>query len=247
LLALEDAESLTPATDAVNYYQGAFPASPHVDELMWLLAEATRKLGEYSDRRQALPRRAEETYKKIAEGNGAFADRARRALAQLRSHTVGVRASSSRDTFGLNVEGGSLSPARSGAGPVHTITVVSQTPLFVRVTQPVEISPDARFQGEIEQDIRVNDQVAVPKGSVCRLEAVEVSRKAARDPGVTTVTLRLTAVVVEGQAYRVSAGAVRIEPPNSSTSRSQAHRAQQLSAGTCLVFRLVAPLLVTRS
>ena len=66
-------------------------------------------------------------------------------------------------------------------------------------------------------------------------------------PGVTTVTLRLTAVVVEGQAYRVSAGAVRIEPPNSSTSRSQAHRAQQLSAGTCLVFRLVAPLLVTRS
>ena len=93
----------------------------------------------------------------------------------------------------------------------------------------------------------MNDQVAVPKGSVCRLEAVEVSRKAARDPGVTTVTLRLTAVVVEGQAYRVSAGAVRIEPPNSSPSRSQARRAQQLSAGTRLAFRLVAPLLVTRS
>ena len=154
MLALEDAESLTPATDAVNYYQGAFPASPHVDELMWLLAEATRKLGEYSDRRQALLRRAEETYKKIAEGNGEFADRARRTLAQLRSEAAGARASSARDTFGLTVEGGSLSPARSGAaGPVHTITVVSQTPLFVRVTQPVEISPDARFQGEIEQDI----------------------------------------------------------------------------------------------
>src|SRR5205823_11792315 len=61
-------------------------------------------------------------------------------------------------------------PALEAAGPVHTITVVSQTPLFVRVTQPVEISPDARFQAEIEQDIRVNDQVAVPKGSVCRLE-----------------------------------------------------------------------------
>src|SRR5439155_6711080 len=39
---------------------------------------------------------------------------------------------------------------------------------------------------------------------------LEVSGKAARGPGVTTVTLRLTAVVVEGQAYRVSAGAVRI-------------------------------------
>jgi len=154
LLALEDAESLTPATEAVNYYQRAFPASPHVDELKWLLAEVTRKLGEHSDRRQALLRRAEETYKKLAEGNGEFADRARRTLAQLRSEAAGARASSARDTFGLTVEGGSLSPARSGAaGPVHTITVVSQTPLFVRVTQPVEISPDARFQGEIEQDI----------------------------------------------------------------------------------------------
>ena len=57
----------------------------------------------------------------------------------------------------------------------------------------------------------------------------------------------VTAVVVEGQAYQVSAGAVRIGSPNSSTSRSQAHRAQQLSAGTRLAVRLVAPLLVTRS
>ena len=123
---------------------------------------------------------------------------------------------------------------------MHTITVVSQTPLFVRVTDLVELSPETRFQGEIEEDIRVNDQVAVPKGSVCRLQAVEVPGKAARDPGVTTVTLRLTAVVVGGQAYQVSAGAVRIEPPNSSTPPSQARRrATQLSAGTRLVFRLV--------
>ena len=72
--------------------------------------------------------------------------------------------------------------------------------------------------------------------------------KAARDAGVTTVTLRLTAVVVEGQAYRVSAGAVGIEPPNSSTPPAQAHsRVARLSAGTRLVFRLVAPLLVPRS
>jgi hypothetical protein len=131
---------------------------------------------------------------------------------------------------------------------VHTLTLISQTPLFVRVTEPVEISPQTRFLGEIEQDIRVNDQVAVPKGSVCRLEAVEVPGKAARDPGVTTVTLRLTAVVVEGQAYQVSAGAVRIEPPNSSAPPSQGRsRAAQLSAGTRLVFQLVKPLLVTRS
>jgi len=249
LLALERPESLTAAAEAVNYYQRVFPASPHGDELSWLFAETTRKLGEHSDRRQALLRRAEETYKKLAEGNGEFADRARRALAQLRSETAAARAAPSRDTFALTVEGGSLSPARAGAAsPVHTITVVSQTPLFVRVTDLVDISPETRFQGEIEEDIRVNDQVAVPKGSVCRLQAVEVPGKAARDPGVTTVTLRLTAVVVGGQAYQVSAGAVRIEPPNSSTPPSQARRrAAQLSAGTRLVFRLVAPLLVTRS
>jgi len=250
LLALEGPESLTAAAEAVSYYQRGFPASPHVDELRWLFAETTRKLGQHSDRRQALLRRAEEAYKKIAEGNGEFADRARRALAQIRSEAAGARASPSHDSFALTVEGGSLSPARSGAaaGPVHTLTLISQTPLFVRVTEPVEISPQTRFQGEIEQDIRVNDQVAVPKGSVCRLEAVEVPGKAAQNPGVTTVTLRLTAVVVQGQAYQVSAGVVRIEPPNSSTPPSQAHsRAAQLSAGTRLVFRLVAPLLVTRS
>jgi hypothetical protein len=244
LLALEDPAVLPEAEAAVDYYQRVFLGSPHVDELRWLLAETTRKL---ADGRPALRRRAQEEYTKIAEGNGEFAERARQMLARPRApaeNFVPRAASSSQDTFGLTVEGGSLSPG----GSVHSLTVLSRTPLFVRVTEPVQISPETSFQGEIEQEIRVNDEIAVPKGSVCRLKVVRVSGKAAPDPGATWVTLRLTAIVVGGQTYQVSAGAVRVEPPDSSAAPSPAHtQSSQLSPGTRLTFRLVAPLLVKPS
>ena len=120
LLALDNTAVLPEAAVAVDYFRSAFPASPHGDELRWLLAERTRALAEHSDRRQALLRRAGELYAKIAQGNGQFAEPARRALAQLppeigaagpRPSTSKARGSTPMDTpfQHLTVVGGSLS------------------------------------------------------------------------------------------------------------------------------------------
>ena len=251
LMSLDDPDVvMTQAAAAVDYYGKAFPQSPHLDELTWLLADKTGALAERYGRQRPMVERAREMYTRLAEGKSEFAERARQALEQLGSPAtsrVGLPSGSRtrRDnTLQLTVVGGTLStphakPARTPGAPVRSLTVISRTPLDVRLPEPVALSPELTFQGEIDADITVNGQTAVPKGSACH---VRVARVAGRS-GSTWVMLRLTSVVVDGLTYRVSAAAVRVKSP----ADFGKGRRPALTPGTRLQFRLDAPLVVTRS
>lgn len=252
LMSLDDPDvMLNQAAAAVDYYEKAFPQSSHVNELRWLLAEGSQSLAGRYARQRTLLERAKEMYTKLAEGNSEFATRARQALEQLPppgragdapSHSKPAR----DDTLQLTIVGGSLSPSRSRratpAAPVRTITVISKTPLVVRVQEAVQLSPELTFQGEIDTDITVHGETAVPKGSTCQLKVVKVPGKRA---SAVWVTLRLMAVIVDGQTYRVSAAAVRVKSASDSGKNRGSN--SQLPSGTLLRFQLGAPLVVTRS
>ena len=252
LLSLDDPNVvLTQAAAAVDYYAKAFPQSPHLDELTWLLAERTRAIAERYSGQRPLLERAREMYAKLVDSKSEFAERARQALEQLpppgRGGGSGPSSGSwtKRDnSLHLTIVGGSLTPSHSkptrGRGaPVRTLTVISRTSLDVRLPEQVKLSPELTFQGEIDADITVNGETAVPKGSACH---VKVARVAGRSSS-TWVMLRLTSVVVDGLTYHVSAAAVRVKSP----ADSGKGRGSALSPGTRLQFRLDAPLVVTRS
>lgn len=258
LLALEDPAVLPEAAEAVAYYQKAFPGSPYGEEVTWLLAERTRQLAERSARPQALLQRARELYEKIALQNGAFAEQARQALTQVPKGKEELRprrsSSPSPSPLQFSVVGGTLTPSQapppgSAGAPIRTLTVLNRTLLLVRLTEPAPSSPAVAFQGEIEQDIRVNNQIAIPKGSACHMTIEEAPNTTGRPRTVSSITLRLHALVVDNQTYAVSAVAVvRIAPPPRSDSPSSDSSATpQLGAGTRALFQLDAPLVITRS
>jgi hypothetical protein len=231
LLALDDPSLLGEAAKAVDNYRETFPASPHRDEARWLLAERTRDLGERTDRR--LLSQARGRYEELAESGGEYAERAREALAQI----PGAASSSSRRqipprSLQFSVVGGADSSPHAGPAveerlPVRRVTVLSQTPLIVRLTAPFELQPGAEAEGEIAEDIRVKDDVAIPRGSRARLAAWSGHP----DSG-SPLTLRLTALVIADQTYEVSALAVRDRLPAA------------LVAGTRIEFRLGTPLVI---
>ena len=252
LLGLNDPAVLTEATAAVENYRKAFPESPHADEVTWLLAERARDLAEHAVQRQAILRGARKQYGEVARGSGEFAMRARQALAQLPAEGPRHKPRSSGTSAPLqfSVVGGlatspRLTPSASPTTPVRSLTVVSRTPLSVRLTKPVEVYPGVAFQGEIERDIRVNDEIAVPKGSLSRLTIVGVSTPS---DGTRTPpsAIQLAALVIDHQTYGVSAVAVRIEPPaKSRLSPPGSKLPPQLLAGTRVLFRLSSPLVIT--
>lgn len=250
LLGLDDPAVLPEASAAVDYYRRAFPGSLHADEVRWLLAEQTRELAERTGRPSALLANAREQYERIAQGSGEFAQRARELLSQL---PPGERGTSSRQGLSsapleFSLVGGSSPPshATSPGSPrvaVRRVTVLSRTPLLVRLTEPVQLSLGTTFQGEIEREIRVNNEVAIPKGSVTHLMVA-----APGDPRTSSsLGLRVAAVLIDNQIYRVSAAAVRVESPSGlSQSLLRNQPPPRLSAGTRVEFRLNAPLVVTR-
>ncbi len=251
LLALDDPSVLPDANAAADYYQKAFPKSPHIGELRWLLAERTRQLAEHSARQQALMASAREQYTKIAQGNGEFAEPAREALAHLPPAQRGskLRQPSTPSTFGITVVGGSLiSPHPSSPGSpgtlVRRLTVLSETSVLVRLTEPVRVSPGATFQGVIDEAIFVDHEIAVPKGSLSHLTLVNASTASSKG-NTSALTPRLMTLVIEQQTYQVSAEAIRIEPPAKRSTLPPAPQSPpELLAGTRIVFRLNAPLVV---
>ncbi len=250
LLVLSDPSALPDAKGAIQDYERKFSGSPHRDELEWLLAETTRRMAESSSGGTKLWAEAREEYRRIARGNGEFAAQARQALDRIPSRTGAPRSSPKSDEMRLTIEGGEsrAAPApRQGALAVRSLTVLTRTPLEVRLSEPAEIAPGATFHGEIDQDIRVNNQLAVPHGSVCRITVVGAQLSPSGTAVSATIRLRLDSLVIDGQPYRVSASAVRIEyraAPSTSDTREEPEF--QLPAGTLIAFRLETPLVIAR-
>jgi hypothetical protein len=249
LMGLADPEVLPAATQAVSLYQTSFPASPHKEELRWLLAERTREMSERS-RTKALLASARELYAEIAAGGGEFAERARQALEELPTDGPSAgSAGSSRPAaepgeMGLSFVGGSTRSPREASPnpgqPVRRVTVVSRTPLIVRLTQPARLSPGTVFYGEIAQDVRVSREVAIPQGSSAT--GMVTQEGAARG----TQNLQLTGATVRGETYRVSASATRLEIPGRSPGSASKSLPEALPVGTSIEFRLRSDLVITQ-
>ena len=241
LLGMDDASVLGEAEKAVEYYRNTYPASSHGDEARWLLAERTRTLAEASDQRNALLASAREQYQKLAQAGGEYADRARQALEELPTDlpSSAPRRSGQSSTLDFSVVGGSVtyshnSPGASPRAPIRRVAVLSRTPLYVRLTSPAQLSTGKTFEAQFAQDIWVNKDIAVPRGSTARIAVSEAGE---------TPSLRIIAVVISGETYQVSASVSRIE---STDRRAIGGRIPStLPAGTHIEFRLDAPLVVT--
>jgi hypothetical protein len=241
LLGMDDPSVLSEAEKAVEYYRNTYPASSHGDEARWLLAERTQNLAEGSDQRNVLLASAREQYQKLAEAGGEYAERARQALEQLPTDLLSnaPRRSGESSTLGFSVVGGSVtyshsSPGASPGAPIRRVAVLSRTPLYVSLTSPAQLSTGKTFEAQFAQDIWVNKEIAIPRGSTAR---IAVSKAGG------TPSLRIIAAVISGETYQVSASVSRIE----STDRSAigGRIPSTLPAGTHIEFRLDAPLVVT--
>ncbi|MBZ5516326.1 MAG: hypothetical protein LAN62_16045 [Acidobacteriia bacterium] len=241
LLGMNNPSAVREAREAVEFYRKTYPTNLHGSELQWLLAEGTRNLAEGSRERGTLLASAREQYQKIAQAGGEYADRARQTLEQLPTDfAIGTqRRTEPPSTFGFSVVGGSAAssrnaPAPSSQAPIRRVTVLSRTPLYVRLTSPVRLSTGTTFEAEFSQDIWVNKEIAIPSGSPVRLA---VSMEGG------TPSLRIIDAVISGETYPVSASLSRIESPDRTASRGRGPAS--LPAGTQVEFRLDAPLIVT--
>jgi hypothetical protein len=241
LLGMDDPSVLGEAQQAVEYYRNTYPTSSHGDEIRWLLAERTRSLAEGSDQPRAVLASAREQYQKIAEAGGEYADRAREALEQLpRDFPSAATPRSGRSsTFGFSVVGGSVTSSHNAPGgasgaPIRRVTVLTRTPLYVRLTSPAQLSPGTTIEAEFSGDIVVNRQIAIPSGSAARIAVSETG--GARH-------LRIVAAVIDGETYQVSASLWRIQSAGQKLAAGEIPSA--LLAGTRIEFRLDAPLVVT--
>lgn len=255
LLGLDNPALLAGASTAVDGYGKSFAGNTHFDELAWLLAEATRRIAERSGQPHGLLASARKRYETLARGSGEFADEARQALAQLSpGQRSGGSSHSARDhPFIISIEGGTLtsspgSRAEPSRNSGRLVTVLSTTPMFVRFNESVRVAPGVTFQGNIEQDIYVNNELAIPKGSLCHLTIVGGSPASQLSNSLAAVTFRLDAVTIHNQTYKVSAVAVHIRPPGKSGPSTPDSRLPiQLPAGTWVEFRLSTPLVITHS
>ncbi len=242
-------DTLSLANKAVDYYCNSFPASPHNDELRWLLAERTREIaGRHSGHHRALLANMREQYQKIAQGGGEYSERARQALAELSESSSAPGPASDEPAPALASENLSFAGSTGSTGisrgsarlnaPVRRIAEVSKTPLWIRIPRSVDVSPGSRFQGEFAQDIRVNKEIAIPRGSSATMSLM------GGDGSRRLVDLRLIAANIEGETYQVSATAVRIQTPGNNGRTLQQRLPSTLPAGTQLEFQLEAPLVV---
>jgi hypothetical protein len=247
LLGMDDPEVLPEATKALDYFRAKFPESPHWDELEWLLAEQMRALAPESSQQREILTGARRIYESLAAGNSEFSGSARQVLEQYPTVAEGNRARASsarRDTFGLSIVGGKSIPSQSPSSEtVRKLTVVSRTPLVVSLENGVEVSSGTAFQGEIDREIRVHGEVAVPRGSVAHLEVVG-SGASSSGVRVSPAFLRLSDVVIANHTYGVSAVAIRIDPPPGTGISSAPGANPRLPAGTRITFQLTEPLMV---
>jgi len=241
LLGMDDSSALDEAQQAVDYYRSTYPASPHGDEIRWLLAERTRTLAEGSDQRHTLLVSAREQYEKIVKAGGEYAERAREALQNLPTDSPfgAPRRSVQSSTLGFSVVGGSVTsshgaPEGTPGAPIRRVTVLTRTPLYVRLSSPVQLSPGTNFEALFAQDIWVNRDLAIPRGSAARIAVSETGGAS---------SLRIVAAVIAGETYQVSASISHFSSMDRSGIGAQVP--PTLPVGTRLEFRLDAPLVVT--
>lgn len=246
LMALDNPQVLTQATQAVDLYHATFPTSTHFEELQWLLAERTREMSEKS-RSSEMIGNAVRIYDEIAKGKGEFSDRAREALDQIDAPAASARQkvpARERAESDWRGEGGSptssYGPPPNSLAPVRRVTVVSRMPLYVRLTQAAKISSGVILKGEFARDVRVSQETAVPRGSSA---VVMVAQEGA---GKKVENLLLTGATIRGESYMVSGYSRGIQVPGGGWLAPSKNLPSSLPAGTTIEFRLLSDLVIVQ-
>ena len=246
LMALENPQVLTQARQAVDLYHATFPTSTHFDELRWLLAERSRELSEGS-RSPEMIGSARKIYEELAKGQSEFSDRAKEALDELGASAAAASKRTqprARTETEWSAEGGTatrtVGPPVNLSAPIRRVTVVSRLPLFVRLTRAAKISSGAILQGEFARDVRVSQEIAVPRGSSA---VVMVGQEGA---GKKVENLRLTGATIRGESYMVSGYSRGMEVPGAGKFAASRDLPSSLPAGTTIEFRLLSDLVVTQ-
>jgi hypothetical protein len=245
LMALENPQVLTQARQAVDLYHATFPASTHFDELRWLLAERSRELSEGS-RSPEMIGSARKIYEELAKGQSEFSDRAKEALDELGAPAAATKKTQPRVrpetewNAGGGTATGTVGPPVNLSAPIRRVTVVSRLPLFVRLTRAAKISSGAILQGEFARDVRVSQEIAVPRGSSA---VVMVGQEGA---GKKVENLRLTGATIRGESYMVSGYSRGMEVPGAGKFAASRDLPSSLPAGTTIEFRLLSDLVVTQ-
>ena len=244
LMTVDSPAVLSLATRAVELYHASHPASTHYDELRWLLAERTRQVSE-STRSAGTGEAARQIYEEIAKGQGEFSGRAREVLRDLPVQAPATPTRSApkeRAETGWGVVGSSTAGKGDAyvnlSAPIRRVTVVSRTPLYVRLTQSAKVSSGAVFQGEFARDVRVSREVAVPQGSSA---VVTVAQEGS---GRKVENVLLTGATIHGESYMVSGYSRGMEVPGFGRLTASKNLPSTLPAGTTIEFHLSSDLIV---
>ncbi len=239
LLGLNDPSVVTSAVEAVDLYRRTFPDHLHGDEVAWLLAERAREMaGRGGQRRAGLLRIARTHYELVAKGKSDFAPRAQQLLSSMPgggSVGQGTAAGARRQTpLEFSVLGGESAEGGAAAGRLRRLMVRSRTPLSVQLKETATISPGLVLEGTIAEDVRVEDEIAIPRGSRAVLRVTEDSAR-----------LELASIEVGRQTLAARGVAERLILPTGSVQPlSGDGLPEQLEKGSRVELRLRAPLVV---
>lgn len=239
LLGLNEPSQMTTAVEAVDLYRQTFVDNPHGDEVAWLLAERARALAERSGQhRPTLLRVARTHYELVAKGKSDFAPRAQTALNSMSAGGPAAeraaRAARGPAPLEFSVLGGESTEGRAAANRVRRVMVRSRTLLTVRLEETATTSPGRVIDGTIAEDVRVEDEIAIPRGSRAVLRVTEDSAR-----------LELTSLEVGQQTQAASGTAERVILPDGSVKPLTGERLpEQFELGSRVELRLRSPFVV---
>ncbi len=243
LMALDDPQVLAQADQAIDLYHATFPQSSHYEELQWLVAEKTRELA--AGRSPEMIGSARKIYENLAAGKGEFADRAKDSLSQLPTAPTSPERKAPKQqvsTAEMDLATGPTSPGPGGrvdlSAPVRRVTVVSRMPLFIRLIQSAKVTPGAVIQGEFANDVRVSQEVAVPRGSAAVVMVTQGNNAKKID------SLLLTGATIRGETYTLTASSRAIEIPSMGNLSASKQLPTTLPTGTVVEFRLLSDLVI---
>ena len=234
LSELDASDSVDPAVKAVNYYAQTFPASPHRDELRWVLAERLRSLSAGGGQKAAALRsQANEQYQQLAATTGGYAGNARAALAKTPPPSFQERAGTghkkaARRGDGLQIVDDAGTHNLTVTSVPHEVMVLTKTEVIVHAGKLSQSSEGTIIPGRVAYNVKANGIVAIPAGSLCQLKVTGTDSS-------QDISLRLTSIEINHRVY-----------PVRSTSTEISSAAKRHIADNALTFHLDAPLVLPR-
>jgi hypothetical protein len=235
LANLTEPGELANGRRALELYKKLYPSDERRDELLWIMAEKSRDLGQRSRSRELMVQ-ARKAYEELAAGSGEYAARSKEVLVNLPVPAQKGGGSRIReDQAEVEIVGASASPGYrvydSKQKMPHKFMLLNQTEVHVNLGGQ-QAKPGQVLQGIIANDVVTNGETAVPAGSICKVVV---------NSGVQNgmIELQLQSMLIGGRSYSVDATPVRVRAAGMGETAA-------LRADTPLLFRLRRTLILSQ-